>query len=255
MDAEEPAVGDRPGIRNSEAGGPATPPDDTGRPVPDDPRPQLGELVGGVPAREHVEHVLELDAGKVGKRVGAVHELQQLVHLDLLLRRDRDDLLAEDVQRIARDLRLLDRALLHPADDDCRFEQVGAELREDTALGDGGEVVAGAADPLETARDGLRRLDLDDEVDGAHVDPKLERRRCDEARDLPALQQLLDLEPLLAGKGAVVSPRDLFLGQFVESQRQPLGQPAVVDEDDGRAVSLDELEEARIDRRPDRLTA
>ena len=96
--------------------------------------------------------------------------------------------------------------------------------------------MAGAADPLETARDGLRRLDLDDEVDGAHVDAELERRGCDEARDLPALQQLLDLEPLLAGKGAVVGPRDLFLGQLVEPQRQPLGEPAVVDEDDRRAV-------------------
>ena len=39
--------------------------------VPDDPRPQLGELVGRVAAGEHVEHVLELRAREVGERVGA----------------------------------------------------------------------------------------------------------------------------------------------------------------------------------------
>ena len=70
------------------------------------------------------------------------------------------------------------------ADDHRGLEQVGAELREDASLETARELVAGAADPLQAARDRLRRLDLDDEVDGAHVDAELERRRRDEARDL-----------------------------------------------------------------------
>ena len=100
---------------------------------------------------------------------------------------------------------------------------------------------AGAADALQPARDRLRRLDLDHEVDGAHVDAELERRGGDEARDRAALQQLLDLDPLLTRERAVVRARNLFFsGQLVEAQREPLGEAAVVDEDDRRAVLLDE---------------
>ena len=62
------------------------------------------------------------------------------------------------------------------------------------------QVVPRPADALKAARDRLRALDLDDEVDRAHVDPELERRGRDQARDLPGLQQLLHDEPLLARK-------------------------------------------------------
>jgi hypothetical protein len=101
--------------------------------------------------------------------------------------------------------------------------------------------VAGAADPLQPARHGLRRLDLDHEVDGAHVDAELERRGRDQARDAAGLQVLLDLRPLLARDRAVVRERDLLLCGLVEPQRQPLGEPAVVDEDDRRPMRADEV--------------
>ena len=166
--------------------------------VPDDSRPQLGELVGRVAPREHVEHVLELDAGEVGEVVGAANEVVQLVDRDLLVGGDGDDLLREHVERVARDDRLLDRARLHALDDDRGLEQVGAVLGEDAPARDGSELVAGPPDPLQAARDRLRRLDLHDEVDGAHVDAELERRRGDEARDLALLQELLDLQALLS---------------------------------------------------------
>ena len=113
----------------------------------------------------------------------------------------------------------------------------------------------GAADALQAARDRLRRLDLDHEVDRAHVDPELEARRRDEARDAPGLQILLDELALLAGERAVVRPRDLLLRELVQAQREPLGEPAVVDEDDRRAVLADEPQDLGIDRRPDRARA
>ncbi len=75
-----------------------------------------------------------------------------------------------------------------------------------------------------------------DEVDGAHVDAELERRRRDEARNAPRLQVFLDRDALLARERAVMRARDLFFGQLVQPQREPLGEPAVVDEDDRRAV-------------------
>ena len=63
----------------------------------------------------------------------------------------------------------------HALGDDRALEQVGAELREDAAAADVADVVPGAADPLQPARDRLRRLDLDHEVHRAHVDAELER--------------------------------------------------------------------------------
>ena len=151
--------------------------------IPDDPRAQLGELVRWVPAREHVEHVLELLAGQLGERVRALDELVEVVDRDLLVGADRDDLLRDDVERVARDRRLLDRALAHRLRDDSALEQVGAELGEDPPLRGRAELVPGPADALQAAGDGLRALDLDHEVDRAHVDPELEARGGDEARD------------------------------------------------------------------------
>ena len=112
--------------------------------------------------------------------------------------------------------------------------------------------MTGSADPLQAAGDRLRALDLDHEVDGAHVDPELEAGRRDEARDPPRLQVLLDQHPLLARERAVVRARNLFLSQLVQPHCEALGEAPVVDEDDRRAVLLDELEDRRVDRRPDR---
>ena len=111
---------------------------------------------------------------------------------------------------------LLDRALAHRLRDHGALEQVGAELREDPPLRRRAQLVAGPADPLESARHRLRALDLGDEIDGAHVDPELEARRGDEAGDPAGLQVLLDQHPLLACERAVVGARDLLLGELVD---------------------------------------
>ena len=182
----------------------------------------------------------------------------------LVLRRggDRDDLLGEDVEGVARHDGRLDAALAHELDDDRALEEVGAELGEDAALRGVPDRVAGAADALQAAGDGLRRLDLEHEVDGAHVDAELERRRRHEARQVAGLQQLLHDRALLAGERAVVGAGDLLerlvvvgaigVGQLVEAQREPLRHAAVVHEDDRRPVLPDELEHLRVDRGPDR---
>src|SRR5207245_6131898 len=92
MHAEEPAIRNRPRVRDCESAHPAAPADDTGGAIPDDARPQLGELIGRVTAGEHVQHVLELRAREIGEGIRATYELVQLVHGDLLLGGDRDDL-------------------------------------------------------------------------------------------------------------------------------------------------------------------
>ena len=148
---------------------------------------------------------------------------------------------------------MLDRPLAHPADDDRCLEQVAAVLREEPARAGGVDVVAGTADTLEPGGHRLGRLDLHDQVDRAHVDPELERRCGHERGQAAGLQHLLDLEPLLAGDRAVVRAGDLLLGQVVQAMGDALGGAAAVHEDERRAVGAHQLEEARIDRGPDRL--
>ena len=125
---------------------------------------------------------------------------------------------------------MLDLAVDHAPRHDRRLDEVAAVLREDRALARLPDRVAGAADALQAAADRARRLDLDDEVDGAHVDAELERRGGDDRPQLAALELIFDDHALLAGERAVVGPEQLGLGravlllvELVELGGEPLG--------------------------------
>ncbi len=140
---------------------------------------------------------------------------------------------------------------MHPLGHDRGLEQVAAVLREDDPARGGIDLVSRPADPLEPASDRCRRLDLDHEVDRTHVDPELEAGGRDDCRQAAVLERLLDGDPLLAGDRAVVGPDELLAGQLVEPLGQPLGEPPAVAEDDRRAMGADQLEDPRVDGRPD----
>ena len=75
-------------------------------------------------------------------------------------------------------------------------DEVAAELREDDAFADGVGLVAAAADALQAARDRRRRLDLDDQIDRAHVDAEFERRGGDQRLKRARLEEVFDLAAL-----------------------------------------------------------
>ena len=176
------AVRDRAAARDRDHARVAPALDDVRDPVPHDARLELRELVAGVGTRQHPEHALEDLAGQRLERGGAAGEGEQLVDGERLGHRHRDDLLGEDVERVAGHDGLLDGAVVHALDDDRGLEQVAAVLREDHALAGLADLVAGPPDPLEPAGDRRRALDLDHEVHGAHVDAQLEAARGDERR-------------------------------------------------------------------------
>ena len=163
-----------------------------------------------------------------------------------------DDVLRDDVERIARIAGRLDRAVVHRLGDGGAGDEIAAELRKDHAFADRVDLVAGAADALQAAGDRRRRLDLDDEIDRAHVDAELERRGGDERRQTAGLEQILDLDALRPGDRAVMRTDQRFAGELVQRAGQPFGETPAVDEDERRAVRANQLEEARVDRRPDR---
>ena len=75
--------------------------------------PQLGELVGRIAAREHVEHAVEHGAAQLGERRGAPDRREQLVDVPVVHRRHRHDLLRDDVERVAGIAGRFDRAVVH----------------------------------------------------------------------------------------------------------------------------------------------
>ena len=151
MDPVEAAVRDRAGVGDRELAGALAAPHGASRPVPDQPRAQLGELLRRVAAVEHVEHVLELLARELGEGLRRGDQALDLIHLPLGIGDHRDEVLGEHVEGVARDHRLLDLALAHSLRDHGALEQVGAELGKIRPFDVLAELVAGAADPLQAA--------------------------------------------------------------------------------------------------------
>ncbi|GAB3872476.1 hypothetical protein GCM10027610_137970 [Dactylosporangium cerinum] len=137
----------------------------------------------------------------------------------------------------------------------------------------------GASDPLQAGGDARGRLDLHDEVDGAHVDAQLQAGGGDDGRQLAGLEGLLDVLALLAGDAAVVraghdrrravggpglrhhlgrrpwrggrGDAGAGCGQLVDPGAEPLGAAPRVGEHDGGAVALDQVEHALLHGGPD----
>ena len=280
--AEQAAVGDGAAAGDRQPLGAGTAGEGAGDAVPDDARPQLGELVGGVAAGQQVEGRLERAPGQLGERRGPPEQLEEVVDGPGLERGGGDHLLGEYVERVGGHPQRLDRAGPHPLDRDRGLGEVAAVLGEQHAPGHLADLVAGAADPLQGAGDAGRGLDLDHQVDRAHVDAELEAAGGDDAGEPAALEVVLDQGALLLGDRAVVGLRDHRCGavglpglghdlggcrpvgslearavgrDLVEPGGQPLGQPTRVGEDDGRAVLVDQVGDALLDVGPDGVAA
>ena len=111
--------------------------------------------------------------------------------------------------------------------------------------------MAGAADPLNAAGDAGRRLDLNDEVDGAHIDAEFQARSGDQAGQPASLERILNKEALLFGDRAMMRSDQLLARQPIDRRGQALGEPPGVDEDDRRPVLADKFQNPRVDGRPD----
>ena len=114
-------------------------------------------------------------------------------------------------------------------------ERVQATLRRTAAR------VVRASDPLEERRDVAGRPDLAHELDGADVDPELERRGGDERLQVAGTQPRLDAVSAVLREAAVVRGDDVVTESLAELVRQALGETAGVHEDERRPVLADEV--------------
>ena len=222
--------------------------------IPRNPRPQLGEFVRGIPSRQHVEHALEDAAIQLRERRRPPEEPVEIVYRPSIHRGGRDDLLCEHIERISRVAAGLHASVVHAAHRGRARDEIAAILREDHAFAGGANLMTGPSNPLHPARHGRRGFDLHDQIDGAHVDSELERGGRHQAAELTGFQRVLDCDPLRARQRSVVRPDERFAGQLVQRAGKPLGDAAAVDEDQRGSMRADQLEQARVDCRPDRRT-
>ena len=82
--------------------------------------------------------------------------------------------------------------------------------------------------------------------------PELERRRGDDRLAAARPSARPRPQALLARERAVVRAHEVLLGELVQPRGQPFGHAAGVHEHDRGAVRADQLEQLRVDRRPDR---
>ena len=132
-------------------------------------------------------------------------------------------------------------------------EQVAAVLREDHAARHGADVSGprGRCAACPDATDGGASICTTRSTAPMSI-PSSSEDVATIAGSSSALQPVLDLEALLPRDRAVVRERDLLARCLVQRGGEPLREPPAVDEDHRRAVRADELDETRVDRRPDR---
>ena len=140
--AEQAAVRDGPAVGHGQplAARPAG--QRPGGAVPDQPGPQASEVLARVPAGQHVQHGVEHWPGQPGERRRAAHGPLELSDVPVVHGRHRDDLLGEDIERIARHPQFLDLPGPHALGHDGGLDQVTLVLREEDAAGLVAHVVA-----------------------------------------------------------------------------------------------------------------
>ncbi len=236
---------------DSDRAGVAPRPDGACGTIPDDSRTELGELVAGVLPREHAQDRLEGLPTQLRVVFGPPDQCVQLVRHPGSFDAGGDDLLGEDIQRVAGHDGRLDRPLVHQPGDDRALQEVAPVLGEDDTPGWFADLVARTPDALQPPRDRQRRLDLDDQVDGTHVDTQLQGAGGHEGRQPALLQHVLDDQPLLPRERAMVCAHQVLARQLVQFERQAFRQPPTVGEHDRAAMSTDEFQDPGIDRGPD----
>ena len=262
--AEQSTIGDRSAVRHRKSLRTFACPQRVLDAVPHEARLQFGELLARVATAQEIEHVGEHVVGEVGEVRTTTKQCGERTASDLRIHRHvGDDLLGEHVERVAQESSRLDLPRHHALGHDCGLQQVMAMLREHLADARLANLVSRTTDTLHSAAHRTRRLDLDHEVDGPHVDAELQTARGDERAEFPALQLVLDDHALFASERSVMSLDQLvhttsahasFDGELVDVGGQSLSLATRIAEDDGALVFEDEIQDLGIHTWPDART-
>ena len=183
------------------------------------PRPKFGELGGRVLAGQQIQRRLECAARQRRKWRAAPNHVEPAVGVQRLQCTGRDRVLRQHVERIGGHPHGLDVTGQHALHGDRAADEIGSVLGKQHSLGDLADLVTRAADALQTAGHRRRRLDLDHQIDRAHVDTQLQAGRRDHGLQPAALEVVLDLRALLLADRTVVRTGQQRRG----AERRPAG--------------------------------
>src|SRR5207253_9816829 len=121
--------------------------------VPRDARTQLRELIRWISSGQHFEYAFKRRPPELGKRSGPANRGEQIVDAPFIHRRHGDDVLSDDVERVARVVSGFDGAVVHRFGDGRARHEIATEFRKHHTLTDGVDLVSASANPLQSARD------------------------------------------------------------------------------------------------------
>ncbi len=197
-----------------------------------------------------LHHGREIVAGKSAIRPGTAYKSIQLVLVPFACGDLGHDLLREHVERLLGNRQPVQLAAGDGIEQRRALHEIITRQREEPALRRAVDRVPRAPDPLQEACDPARRSELTDQIDLADVDAELERGGRDQCLQRATFQTLLGVQPQLLGEAAVMRA-DVLLAQAIRHcAGHPFGHPAGVDEDQRRAMCLDQLRQTVVDLLP-----
>src|SRR5436190_18887603 len=148
---------------------------------------------------------IEVLAREIAIGPGAPQHAEEPLLVPGLADAGRDDLLRQDVERLAWLRGSIELAAANRMQQCRRADQLVLRERKDTSFGSAAERVTAAADALKEDGDRGRDAGLEHQIDVPHVDPELERSGGDQRLQLAGLQALLGVEATLARQAAVMA--------------------------------------------------
>ncbi len=174
--------------------------------------------------------------GEVVVGVGGANRRKELVGSPVI----RDDHgkqdLSEDIKGSCHRFELFDLAVEDASRHHRRLQEIPTEQRHESSPAGFSDAVARAAEPLEGRCDRCRRLDHDDLVDAADIDPEFQRAGGDDGLELAVLEALFDNRTDLPRERPVVRVGEALRGGFVDESGDLLHRPPGVAEDEGRPI-------------------
>ena len=150
-----------------------------------------------------------------------------------------DYLLRQNIERLFGHNNGVELASANAVHQRTGFDKVVARERKQNAFRRAIDRVATTTHSLQKCRNAFRRRELHHEIDRAHIDTKLHRRRRDQHLKASRLEPLLGVVPVIFAHTAVMRTDDIVAEALGKREGKPLGEPARVHEYQRRIVALD----------------
>ena len=145
---------------------------------------------------DEIDHIIEIGSRKTRIGRGGQHFAIKLIGHEWLAAGPSKDVLRQHIQRAGAQRRGILGVFADGVDRNAAFQHLEAIGRYQHRARGFIEAMIGAADPLHQPRGAFRRTDIDDQIDIAPVDAKIERGGAHHTAQPSARHRLFDLAAL-----------------------------------------------------------